>query len=69
MGEPSILLVDEPTSALDQHRSAEVMELLATLTRDRGTATVVVTHDLEFVAVADRAVTLRDGRLTEHATV
>ncbi|REE02339.1 ABC transporter ATP-binding protein [Citricoccus muralis] len=69
MGEPSVLLVDEPTSALDQHRSAEVMELLATLTRDRGTATVVVTHDLEFVAVADRAVTLRDGRLTEHATV
>ncbi|WP_313815100.1 ABC transporter ATP-binding protein [Citricoccus sp.] len=69
MGEPSVLLVDEPTSALDQHRSAEVMELLATLTRDRDTATVVVTHDLEFVAVADRTVTLRDGRLTEHATV
>ncbi|MEO9248448.1 ABC transporter ATP-binding protein [Citricoccus nitrophenolicus] len=69
MGEPSVLLVDEPTSALDQHRSAEVMELIATLTRERGTATVVVTHDLEFVDVADRSVTLRDGRLAEHATV
>ncbi len=69
MGSPSVLLVDEPTSALDQHRSAEVMELLATLTRQLGTATVVVTHDLEFVDVADRSVTLRDGRLLAHATV
>ncbi|NUL48091.1 ABC transporter ATP-binding protein [Cellulosimicrobium funkei] len=69
MGSPSVLLVDEPTSALDQHRSAEVMELIATLTRELDTATVVVTHDLEFVDVADRSVTLRDGRLAEHATV
>ncbi|MEV4900765.1 ABC transporter ATP-binding protein [Citricoccus sp. NPDC055426] len=69
MGTPSVLLVDEPTSALDQHRSEDVMELIATLTRELGTATVVVTHDLEFVDVADRAVTLRDGRLAEHASV
>lgn len=69
MGSPSVLLVDEPTSALDQHRSEEVMDLIATLTRELNTATVVVTHDLEFVDVADRAVTLRDGRLVEHATV
>lgn len=69
MGTPSVLLVDEPTSALDQHRAEEVMELIAALTRELGTATVVVTHDLEFVDVADRAVTLRDGRLAEHATV
>ncbi|MGM7669449.1 ABC transporter ATP-binding protein [Microbacterium sp. A93] len=69
MGTPSVLSVDEPTSALDQHRSEEVMDLIATLTRELNTATVVVTHDLEFVDVADRAVTLRDGRLAEHATV
>lgn len=69
MGSPSVLLVDEPTSALDHHRSEEVMDLLATLTRELNTATVVVTHDLEFVDVADRSVTLRDGRLVEHASV
>ncbi|GAA4759743.1 ABC transporter ATP-binding protein [Citricoccus nitrophenolicus] len=69
MGSPSVLLVDEPTSALDQHRSEEVMELISTLTRELDTATVVVTHDLEFVDVADRSVTLRDGQLAEHATV
>ncbi|MCY1157246.1 MAG: transporter ATP-binding protein [Citricoccus sp.] len=69
MGTPSVLLVDEPTSALDHQRSGEVMDLLRDLTRSRSMATVVVTHDLEFVPVADRVVTLRDGRLAEHATV
>ncbi|QCU78654.1 ABC transporter ATP-binding protein [Citricoccus sp. SGAir0253] len=68
LGEPAVLLVDEPTSALDHERSAEVMDLLATLTHERSTATVVVTHDLEFVPVADRSVTLRDGRIRPGAT-
>lgn len=45
------------------------MDLLRDLTRERPPATVVVTHDLEYVPVADRAVTLRDGRLADHATV
>ncbi|WP_010142938.1 hypothetical protein [Citricoccus sp. CH26A] len=45
------------------------MDLLRDLARERSLATVVVIHDLEFVPVADRAVTLRDGRLADHATV
>lgn len=65
-GRPAVMLVDEPTAALDQDRSAEVMDLLARLTHERGLATVVVTHDLEFVPVADRAVHMRDGRVSEH---
>lgn len=64
MGEPKLLLVDEPTSALDQQRSAEVMQLLKNLTRKFGLATVVVTHDLEFVDMADREVTMLDGKQT-----
>lgn len=64
MGEPKLLLVDEPTSALDQQRSAEVMQLLKNLTRKFDLATVVVTHDLEFVDMADREVTMLDGKLT-----
>lgn len=63
MGQPSVLLVDEPTSALDQRRSEEVMQLLKNLTGTFDLATVVVTHDLEFVPMAGREVTMLDGRL------
>ncbi|MFD8209389.1 ABC transporter ATP-binding protein [Streptomyces sp. NPDC059695] len=65
MNEPSVLLVDEPTSALDHERGAAVMDLLATLTAERGTATVLVTHDRTHLARTDRTVTVQDGRLTE----
>ncbi|MFE0700329.1 ABC transporter ATP-binding protein [Streptomyces sp. NPDC058872] len=65
MNEPSVLLVDEPTSALDHERGAAVMELLATLTVERGTATVLVTHDRTHTARTDHTVTVQDGRLTE----
>ncbi|MFF6773376.1 ABC transporter ATP-binding protein [Streptomyces sp. NPDC012637] len=67
MNEPSVLLVDEPTSALDHERGAAVMELLAGLTAERGTATVLVTHDRTHLGRADRVVTVRDGRLTDAA--
>ncbi|MFJ6103315.1 ABC transporter ATP-binding protein [Streptomyces sp. NPDC092359] len=68
MNEPSVLLVDEPTSALDHERGEAVVELLAGLTRERGTATVLVTHDRTHLARADRVVTVQDGRLTEPVT-
>lgn len=65
--EPSVLLVDEPTSALDHSRAIEVVTLLRELTHDRRIATVMVTHDLSVVELADRVVTMRDGRLGEVA--
>ncbi|MCX5085982.1 ABC transporter ATP-binding protein [Streptomyces sp. NPDC001939] len=64
MNEPSVLLVDEPTSALDHERGAAVLDLLARLTRERGTATVLVTHDRAHLAVADAVCEMVDGRLT-----
>ncbi|MER7622037.1 ABC transporter ATP-binding protein [Streptomyces sp. NPDC126503] len=64
MNEPSVLLVDEPTSALDHERGAAVMDLIAGLTTERGTATVLVTHDRTHLARAARTVTVHDGRLT-----
>lgn len=64
MSRPQVMLVDEPTAALDHDRSQEVMELLVDMTRRFATATVVVTHDTEFVPLADRSVTMRDGRLS-----
>ncbi|NED76502.1 ABC transporter ATP-binding protein, partial [Streptomyces sp. SID9944] len=63
MNEPSVLLVDEPTSALDHERGAAVLGLLARLTRDRGTATVLVTHDRGRLDLADTVHEMRDGRL------
>ncbi|MER5965047.1 ABC transporter ATP-binding protein [Streptomyces sp. NPDC002057] len=65
MNEPAVLLVDEPTSALDHERGAAVVSLLAGLTVERGTATVLVTHDRTHLARADRVVTVQDGHLAE----
>ncbi|MFJ8586584.1 ABC transporter ATP-binding protein [Streptomyces sp. NPDC093595] len=67
MNDPDVLLVDEPTSALDHERGAAVVDLLLALTRQRGTATVLVTHDRAHLERADRTVTVRDGRLSERA--
>ncbi|MFE7110175.1 ABC transporter ATP-binding protein [Streptomyces sp. NPDC057575] len=64
MNDPAVLLVDEPTSALDHERGAAVLDLLVTLTRERSTATVLVTHDLAHLDKADRTVRMDDGRLT-----
>lgn len=62
--EPEVLLVDEPTSALDQERGAEIMQLIARLTHERSTATLLVTHDLVHRDALDDLVTVIDGRIT-----
>ncbi|MDQ1124732.1 ABC transporter ATP-binding protein [Microbacterium trichothecenolyticum] len=59
---PRVLLVDEPTSALDTARGAEIMALIARLTRERGTATLLVTHDLVHADALDDTVEVVDGR-------
>jgi putative ABC transport system ATP-binding protein len=58
-----VLLADEPTGQLDSVTAAQVMRLLVELSRDRGVAVVVSTHDPLLVAQADRVVELRDGRV------
>ncbi|MEU6221184.1 ABC transporter ATP-binding protein [Streptomyces sp. NPDC047022] len=63
MNEPSVLLVDEPTSALDHERGAAVLDLLLCLTRERGTATVLVTHDRAHLAGVDAVREMTDGKL------
>ncbi|WP_150958416.1 ABC transporter ATP-binding protein [Microbacterium testaceum] len=60
--EPQVLLVDEPTSALDRARGADIMALLARLTRERETATLLVTHDLIHSEALDATVEVVDGR-------
>ena len=62
---PSLLLADEPTGSLDSTRGREVLELLGELCRERGVASVIVSHDPMAAEYADRALALRDGRLVE----
>ena len=64
MGEPALLLVDEPTSALDHDRGHAVMQMLREVTAEQRTATIVVTHDLQYLPLADRAASMSDGHLS-----
>jgi putative ABC transport system ATP-binding protein len=60
--EPALLLADEPTGNLDSHSGAEVLELFKDL-HSLGRTIVLITHDADVAAAADRAVHLRDGQL------
>ncbi|HYN96723.1 MAG TPA: ABC transporter ATP-binding protein [Pilimelia sp.] len=62
VGEPRLVLADEPTGNLDSATAAGVVALLRQLNRD-GMTVVVVTHDRQVAAAADRRVELRDGRV------
>ena len=59
-----LLLADEPTGNLDVEAGAEVLRLLRAGAED-GRAVVIVTHEAAAAAIADRVLTLRDGRLVE----
>jgi len=67
-GDPKLILADEPTGNLDSARSREVVTLLRSIAHERGAAVLLVTHDTEIAALADRSATLRDGRLTDGHT-
>ena len=60
---PSVLLADEPTGNLDTRTSHEIMETLVSLNRDQGLTIVLVTHEPDIAAYADRVVTMRDGTI------
>jgi putative ABC transport system ATP-binding protein len=62
VNQPSILLADEPTGNLDSRTSAEIMALFGEL-HDQGQTIVLVTHENEVAAHANRIVRLRDGRI------
>jgi putative ABC transport system ATP-binding protein len=64
--DPKLVLADEPTGSLDSRRGREVLELLTGVCRERELAVVLVTHDPQAAAYADRVHTLRDGRLVDY---
>jgi branched-chain amino acid transport system ATP-binding protein len=67
--EPKILLADEPSSGLDLHETAEVSAVLRTVQRERGTAILLVEHDLSMVGeVVDRAIVMDLGSMLAEGT-
>ena len=62
-GEPPMLLADEPTASLDSQSGREVVDRMQELARKQGTTILLVTHDNRILDVADRIVSLEDGRL------
>ncbi len=63
INQPSLLLADEPTGNLDTRNSHEIMETLSSLNREQGVTIIVVTHESDVAAFADRVLTMRDGQI------
>ena len=67
--QPKLLIADEPTTALDVTIQAQIMELMAELRRETGTAIILITHDLGVVAnLADRVAVMYAGKIVEMGT-
>jgi putative ABC transport system ATP-binding protein len=61
--DPEVLLADEPTGNLDTERSREILELITSLNRERGITVLIVTHEPDIAAHADRIIHFVDGRV------
>lgn len=60
---PNVIFADEPTAALDKVSGRNVVDMLKTMGRERGATTVMVTHDNRILELADRIITLEEGRV------
>ena len=70
INEPSLVIADEPTTALDVTTQAQILDLIRELQAERGTAVILITHDLGVVAeTADDIVVMYAARIAEHAPV
>ncbi len=69
INDPDVILADEPTGSLDSANAAQVLDLLAEVRREQGLTVVLVTHDANVSARAERVVHVRDGRIETRAEV
>jgi putative ABC transport system ATP-binding protein len=68
VADPALLVADEPTGDLDRESANMILELLQSLSRERGKTIVMVTHDARAAAAADRTLHLEKGKLLENET-
>jgi len=65
INQPAIIMADEPTGNLDTKSGSEILELLLSLNRERGTTLIIVTHDPDIAANSQRIIHIRDGVVEE----
>ncbi len=65
VGNPEIVFADEPTAALDKESALNVVTLLKRLGKERGTTTLMVTHDSKIMDLADRIITMDEGHVVQ----
>jgi putative ABC transport system ATP-binding protein len=65
VSDPAVLLADEPTGNLDTARSREIMELITEFNREHGLTIVMVTHETDMAAYAQRQIHFLDGKIVE----
>lgn len=63
---PKLLLADEPTGNLDSRTGDKIMDVLTNYNKTHGQTIIMVTHDQDYVELADRSLYLKDGRLINH---
>jgi putative ABC transport system ATP-binding protein len=66
--EPPLIIADEPTGNLDLDTATDVLDLLDRTCRQHGTTLIMATHSREVMGIADRILTIRDGRIAEAAS-
>ena len=62
---PKLLLCDEPTGALDDTTGKAILKLLQDMCRETGKTVVLITHNSAFTAIADRVITIRNGKISQ----
>lgn len=66
--DPSVIFADEPTANLDSHQSSNLMSLIRETQKEKGTTTVIITHQVDLLGDVDRVIRMKDGKIISDTT-